>query len=43
MARMHVEDGAAQYRGLVELAGLDVLEGELHCLPCNALDLFVDR
>jgi len=43
MAWMHVEDGAAQRGGLVELAGVDVLKGELHGLIGNALDLFVKR
>jgi hypothetical protein len=40
---MHVEDGAAQGGGLVELAGIEVLEGELHGLVGNALDLVVKR
>jgi hypothetical protein len=40
---MHVEDGAAQRGGLVELASVDVLERELHGLIGNALDLVVKR
>jgi hypothetical protein len=43
VAGMHVEDGAAQRSGLVELAGIDVLVGELHGLFGNALDLFIER
>jgi hypothetical protein len=43
MAGLHVDDRAAQRCGLLELAGVDVLEGELHRLLGNALDLFAER